>query len=148
MSAVISPRRSEFLQRFEGRNSLMNKEGHLGIIQNTKQPIVKQVLMEPLANEKLDVVHLEKQQVIQPELGIRLRKNTKYRQLEPNQIKSPDLNRSNRQPSHDISLSKNIKFDQAVTTPVQVTKIRPAESAVTSANASVDQTVSTFGFSF
>jgi hypothetical protein len=34
-------KKSEFQERFEGRNSLMNKEGYLGIIQNTTTPINK-----------------------------------------------------------------------------------------------------------
>lgn len=34
--SVKSPKRSEFLERFEGRNSFMNKEGHLGIVKDAK----------------------------------------------------------------------------------------------------------------
>lgn len=32
---------SEFIERFQGRQSLMNKEGHLGIVKRTNQPIDK-----------------------------------------------------------------------------------------------------------
>jgi len=32
---------SDFAERFQGRNSLMNKEGHIGIVKNTNQPIKK-----------------------------------------------------------------------------------------------------------
>lgn len=34
--SVKSPQRSEFLERFQGRNSFMNKEGHLGIVKDAK----------------------------------------------------------------------------------------------------------------
>ena len=34
---------TEFLERFQGRQSLMNKEGHIGVVKNAKQPIVKRV---------------------------------------------------------------------------------------------------------
>lgn len=34
-------KKSEFQERFEGRNSFMNKEGFLGIVQNTHTPINK-----------------------------------------------------------------------------------------------------------
>ena len=33
--------KSDFLERFQGRQSLMNKEGHLGIVKDTRQPIKK-----------------------------------------------------------------------------------------------------------
>ena len=36
-----STNKSDFLERFQGRQSLMNKEGHLGIVKNTQQPIKK-----------------------------------------------------------------------------------------------------------
>lgn len=32
---------NEFIERFQGRQSLMNKEGHLGIVKRTNQPIEK-----------------------------------------------------------------------------------------------------------
>lgn len=31
-----SANKSDFLERFQGRQSLMNKEGHLGIVKNTQ----------------------------------------------------------------------------------------------------------------
>lgn len=34
-------KKSDFLERFEGRNSFMNKEGHLGIVNSTNKPIIK-----------------------------------------------------------------------------------------------------------
>jgi len=34
---------SEFMERFQGRQSLMNKEGHIGVVKNAKQPIVKKI---------------------------------------------------------------------------------------------------------
>ena len=36
-----SVKNSDFLERFQGKNSLMSKEGHIGIVKNTNQPIKK-----------------------------------------------------------------------------------------------------------
>lgn len=41
---------SDFKERFQGRHSLMNKEGHLGVVKNTKSPIVKRVTQVDLAS--------------------------------------------------------------------------------------------------
>ena len=46
---------SDFKERFQGRHSLMNKEGHIGVVKNAKSPIVKRVtqvdLTSPLISE-------------------------------------------------------------------------------------------------
>ena len=34
---------TDFQERFQGRQSLMNKEGHIGVVRNTNQPIVKKI---------------------------------------------------------------------------------------------------------
>lgn len=45
-----SVNKSDFQERFQGRQSLMNKEGHLGIVKNTQQPVKKVDKIELNAN--------------------------------------------------------------------------------------------------
>ncbi len=40
----------EFQDRFKGRTSLMNKDGHIGIVSNTNKPITK-INNEPLTEK-------------------------------------------------------------------------------------------------
>ncbi|CDW72926.1 UNKNOWN [Stylonychia lemnae] len=48
--------KSEFQDRFKGKTSLMNKEGHIGIVQNTQKPIAKGGAIQPILkrSETLD----------------------------------------------------------------------------------------------
>lgn len=44
----LNGKNSEFMERFQGRQSLMNKEGPVAIVKNADKPIVKRV-------EKIDI---------------------------------------------------------------------------------------------
>lgn len=59
--------KSDFKDRFQGRHSLMNKDGHIGIVKNTNQPIKKvdKVDLNPLlhksqTNKKNNDYHSQK----------------------------------------------------------------------------------------
>ena len=39
---------SAFQDRFKGKTTLMNKEGHIGVVSNTNKPINKESVREPI----------------------------------------------------------------------------------------------------
>lgn len=54
---------SDFKERFQGRNSLMNKDGHIGVVKNTNQPIKKV--------EKQDFPRSQKSIDVTPQMNVR-----------------------------------------------------------------------------
>lgn len=48
----------EFQERFKGKTTLMNKDGHLGVVQNTSKPIPKDAVnITPIQKQRNDYLN-------------------------------------------------------------------------------------------